>query len=275
MKRRSALGLSATMIGGVTLGYAGIIEPSRLKVREETLPILNLPREFEGLKIAHLSDFHYRPRLESGLVKRVVERTQDFNPDLIAMTGDFIEQEGDVLDELLEKLSSLTAPLGVYGVLGNHDRSPLSLEELQAAFNKSSVQLLVNEVLQVPVGEDSTLQLIGLDSMYTHGTRFDLEVPEEKNTFRLVLLHEPDVFPRVARTYKPHLQLSGHTHGGQCRIPFMNRPMVTPYLGRVYLEGAYAEGHSKLYVTTGIGTSGPRLRFSCPPEIVLLTLKGA
>jgi len=274
MTRRKFL-LSSAAVGLPTLGYAGLLEPKMLTIKEITLGIQNLPTGFEGFKIAQLTDFHYRPDLEQDLIKEAVAKAMDWEPDLIALTGDFVDRKPDALHDLVPELAPLRAPFGVYGVLGNHDYYQSSELYNREAFRKIQTQLLVNDIAYPQQGEQM-VEVIGLDSIYSSTPNFHLPVgsqPEER--LRLVLSHEPDTFDQVTARYAPHLQLSGHTHGGQCRIPFVGYAPFTPPYGRQYIDGAYENGSSSLYVSSGLGTSLARLRFACRPEIVLLTLTSA
>lgn len=273
MRRRTALLSGGGLVGASLLGYAGFIEPTRLKRRERILHIPNLPDAYNGFKIAQLTDFHFRPRLDQDLVVQAVAETLEFKPDLIALTGDFIERDPHALDPLLKLLAPLQAPQGVFAVAGNHDLYGFSQAALKEAFSDRNIQLLVNQVANYPFKDGHYVQVVGIDSAYAGTPRYDLHAPKAKNQLRLFLAHEPDIFPKGIQAYDPHLQLSGHTHGGQCRIPFLKKALFTPPYGRIYIDGLYAERNNRLFVSSGIGTSGLRVRFACPPEIALLTLQ--
>lgn len=256
------------------IGYAAAVEPALLKVREETIIIDNLPAGFDGYRIAQLTDFHYRPILDEALISKAVAEAMGFEPDLIALTGDFIDESNDVLEPLLEVLSPLAAPHGVYGVIGNHDYYYLSNEGIREAFQKSSIQLLLNEVCESTLATGEKLQIVGLDTAYNN-PNFSMPVKGRGDAFRLVLAHEPDVFDKVVKNYAPHLQLSGHTHGGQVRVPFIGYAPFTPSYGHNYVDGHFQVEDSRLFVSSGLGTSIARLRLACKPEVVFLTLKKA
>ena len=264
------------MVGAPMLGYASFIEPQRLRTRELTLTIPDLPNEFEELKIAQLTDFHYRPGWDHHLVTQAVAEAQDWQPDLITLTGDFMDHHPKVLPELFELLAPLQAPLGVFGILGNHDHYNTTLEDTIQSFSETNITLLVNQIHHLRPPQGGELQLIGLDSIYSSTPDFALPVgPRSAEQLRIVLSHEPDTFDQVIDSYRPHLQLSGHTHGGQCRIPFVGRAPFTPPYGRVYIDGYYQQADSHLFVSSGLGTSIVRMRFACLPEIALLTLTKA
>lgn len=270
LSRRQLLTRGTLGLGASTLGYAGAVEPALLKVRQETIEVDGIRDDMRGFKIAQLTDFHYRPRFDKSLIKRALRRTMEWEPDLIALTGDFVDYHSEALKPILEQCTALSAPHGVYAVLGNHDIWALSHDALHAAFAQTNIQLLVNQAVSTQVGS-SQLQVVGLDSAYTGNQDFTIKLSPD--SFRIILAHEPDAFDDIARVYAPQLQLSGHTHGGQCRVPFIKKAPFTPYYGRKYIDGHYQIGASQLFVSSGLGTSGLRVRFACRPEIALITIK--
>ena len=252
------------------LGYARFVEPHLLRVREREIRVDELSSALDGVRIAHLTDFHYHPSMAS-LVERAVARVMQWQPDLIALTGDFVDHAYNHLPELLAKLAPLQAPRGVYATLGNHDYSQGEAAFFRRAFDSTNVRLLVNEVHM-----EQRVELIGLDSIYSGTPRFDLPYSSSsRDHLRIVLSHEPDTFDRVLESYDPHLQLSGHTHGGQCRIPLIGYAPFTPPYGRRYKDGEFSQQGGHLFVSSGLGTSTVRLRFACCPEVALLTLRSA
>ena len=252
----------------VTAGYASFVEPVVLRSREMKLIIPSLPSKLDGLKVAQLTDFHYHP-YEKGFIERAVRKAMDWQPDLIVLTGDFIDKSENNLEALLEVLAPLQAQYGVYAVLGNHDHYHLSVDECSQIFARTKIKLLVNEVERV-----AGIELIGLDSVYSSIPDYALPVgTRASDTLRIVLSHEPDTFDDVRAAYMPHLQLSGHTHGGQCRVPLFGYAPFTPLYGKVYRDGLFQKEQSQLFVSSGLGTSVVRMRFACLPEVALLTLR--
>ncbi|MGB1249769.1 MAG: metallophosphoesterase [Candidatus Promineifilaceae bacterium] len=253
--------------------YFRHVEPNQLVIERVEIPVPDLPPEMSGFTIAQLSDIHYLPHTKMPLVKRAIAKTNALNPDLIVLTGDFISKKVDPLFELVEALAELKAPHGVLAILGNHDTSlwkPHVREIMRYAFAHHSIPLLVNQHVTLSNG----LVIAGLDEIH-HGRpnlKRTLEgVPEDAPV--VVLMHQPDVADFVARNPQAILQLSGHTHGGQMRIPGI-RPIYLPHFGQKYIQGLHRIDNLWLYVNRGIGLSrmGP-LRINCPPEITLLTLK--
>ncbi len=256
--------------------YARYIEPSRLDTERVTIIDEDLPDEMNGLTIGLFSDTHvsnYFP--PDTMLKKVVERLQTEKPDLILFTGDLfdtmITYAGDV-EEVTELLSTLEAPYGKYAVYGNHDYQSGTYYRYRKILEDAGFRLLKNEV---EVIEELNCNIIGLDeSLLGYGT---MKVAENvtNGLYNLVLSHEPDVILEAEKNVD--LQVSGHTHGGQCILPIVGA-LHLPRLGQTYTNGRYdvelGDGSEAIvYVTSGIGMSKLPFRFLVPPEIVILTLK--
>jgi len=261
--KRSKFLRGASLVGLPFLTYAGFVEPTKLNLRKRSLSISQLSPVFDGFRIAHLTDFHFREGWDNNLIENAVRQTMEFKPHLIALTGDFIERSP----------KSLNAPLGVHAVPGNHDYYGFTPTELKDVFSGGNISLLINQVTDHSFREDHEVQVIGLDSASASKPKYNMDVPSNPHQLKLLLAHEPDVFDKTSQCYKPHLQLSGHTHGGQCRVPFTKTAPFTPYYGRKYVDGHFTKDNSHLFVSSGLGTAGLRVRFACKPEVVLLTLK--
>jgi hypothetical protein len=276
MDRRSFLRVSAA--GAVTVasaaalgaGWATLIEPNRPVVEQLSVTLPRLPARLDGLRVAQLSDLHISQYTTAGDIERAAALAMRQSPDLIVLTGDFIWREvTEHAERLIEPLRSLAAPLGVYAVLGNHDHwegAALTARVLAQA----GVTLLVNQALRLDV--DAPLWLVGLDDVWErkHDLRAALAgTPDDE--CKLLLVHEPDYADHAA-SFPVDLQLSGHSHGGQINLPRYGRP-VLPYLGQKYPAGLYQVGQMSLYTNRGIGVISPPVRFNCPPEVTLLTLR--
>ncbi len=276
MDRRSFLRLAATGVaagaGAAALGagWTTLGEPNWPVVERIDVALPRLPARLDGLRVAQLSDLHVSQYTTASDIGRAAALAMRQSPDLIALTGDFIWREvWQYAEHLIEPLRSLAAPLGVCAVLGNHDHwegAALAARVLAEA----GVTLLVNRALRLDV--DAPLWLVGLDDVWErkHDIRAALAgTPDEE--CKLLLVHEPDYADQAAG-YPVDLQLSGHSHGGQINLPFYGRP-VLPYLGQKYPAGLYPVGGMSLYTNRGIGVISPPVRFNCPPEVTLLTLR--
>ncbi|MEM1169470.1 MAG: metallophosphoesterase [Cyanobacteria bacterium P01_H01_bin.35] len=267
----------------------------QLQVDHLTLKITGLPKNLQGTKLVHLSDFHYdRKRLSEWLLSEAIAITNKVKPDLILLTGDFITDEPAPVDDLVLRLKYLESRAGIYAVLGNHDEQyPGARDKVIEAFNRIDVPILLNQVVY-PLG--SGLALVGLED-YWSGNFKPVTVMESINTAvpRIVLSHNPDT-AKVLQKWRVDLQLSGHTHGGQIRLPFLGplpqyqapirklipkflRPVV-PFMEKCHKiveywewsQGLHQVGNNYLYVNRGLGTYFPG-RLFCRPEVTVITLE--
>ena len=264
------------MVGGglSTLGLYQYIqfEIQWFKLNQIQLPVRDLSPEFDGLKIVHLSDLHLGPWITHERLAEVVEIAIEQQPDLISITGDFIDRETPrgLIPSYVEQLKRLGAKLGVFAVLGNHDHWQ-DADLVRQMLVDSGISDLSNRVTTLQRG-DSQLYLCGLDD-YMVGEQ-DLEavlrdLPEQGCA--LLLVHEPDYADISAATGRFALQLSGHSHGGQVYIPFYGAP-ITPDFARKYPRGLYQVDGMALYTNTGIGMIRPYVRINCRPEVAVFTL---
>lgn len=263
----AAAGAGAAALGA---GWATLGEPNWPVVERIDLTLPRLPARLNGLRVAQLSDLHISQYTTQGDIDRAAALAMRQSPDVIVLTGDFIWREvWQYAEHLIEPLRSLAAPLGVYAVLGNHDHwEDAALASRVLA--ETGVTLLVNRALRLDV--DAPLWLVGLDDVWErkHDMRAALAGTPDKEC-KLLLVHEPD-YADEAAGYPVDLQLSGHSHGGQINLPYFGRPIL-PYLGQKYPAGLYQVDQMALYTNRGIGVIAPPVRFNCPPEVTLLTLR--
>jgi uncharacterized protein len=262
-------------------GYASLVEPNRLTVKRLELSLARLPEAFEGIKIAHISDLHFEEFVPASHIQHAIDVVIALRPDLLVVTGDFATRSWDT-GGLYNRAAALKAapcaeilqkalpPLGRYAVLGNHDArtQPDLLTEILTAHGTS---VLRNQA--VPVQKNGVrIWLAGVDDAVERLAdipRTFRNVPSGETTIALV--HEPDVADKIAK-YSVDLQLSGHSHGGQVRIPLLGAPIL-PALGQKYPMGLYTVGNMQLYTNSGLGVVTLPFRFDCPPEITLITLR--
>jgi predicted MPP superfamily phosphohydrolase len=276
LTRRDFLKLAGIAAVGVPL-YAGEISRHEISIQRLKVTLPRLPEAFRGLTIAQLSDFHYAEYTEAYFIKQVIERVNRLRPDVVAFTGDYITNgfwhERDMLrftGECAEILTRVDCPIR-YAVLGNHDCAvKLYCDSIKDELEAHNIPVLENR--SVPLERDGArLWFAGTGDALLGRMHLDQAVPAASADEPVILLaHEPDVLPQVAR-HNVDLMLSGHTHGGQVRIPFLP-PMFLPGLGQRYVEGLFRLGRTQLYVNRGIGTVNLPFRFNCPPEITLITL---
>ena len=272
LSRRNALLLMAAGVAGAFID-ATWIEPGHLSVTRRDIDCKHLPPGLDGLRIGVLADFHYRPDQDDELLGKVVDQVRAEKLDLVALTGDFVDSVPLVMVPLLEHLRKLEAAHGVFAVMGNHDGWNIDGAMVRALFEKAGISFLINRHSLLTIGGDS-LAVAGTDFIWRgkpDPARTLKGIAPEIPVFAMV--HEPDYFDVMAAQRNIQLQVSGHTHGGQCRVPLAGYAPVSVKYGRNYNYGEYSRGDSKLFVTRGVGTTGPRVRFACPPELAVLTLR--
>jgi len=262
------------MVVVAAVGWAFFIEPNRLIVRHETLQMQQWPSSLSNLRIAVLSDLHVGGSfIDDDKVKTIVQRTNELQPDLIVIAGDYISggrrDPARAPETFAHLLKEFRAPLGVYSVLGNHDWW-YDGARVRHALEANGIKVLENETARLDV-RGTTLWLAGFADLWTRTPRVH-ETTEAipQNETVIALTHNPDIFPRLPQ--RVALMIAGHTHGAQIRLPFIG-PIVQPSrVSPAYTRGHVFENGHHLFVTTGIGTSIAPVRFGVPPEIVLLTL---
>jgi hypothetical protein len=274
LTRRSFLGLSAASVAGLGL-YAGEISRHELSIEQHTIQLARLPDAFRGMRIVQVSDFHYAEYTEAFFLREMVRRVNRLRPDMVVLTGDFVSFQPMSLAFALrhapacaEILSGIECPLR-YAILGNHDYV-VGPDVVAGTLREHGIPVLMNSAIALErVGQ--RVWLAGLGSACTSDADPAKGIPRASASEPVILLaHEPDILPDIVR-YNVDLMLSGHTHGGQVRIPFLP-PIHLPVFGKKYVEGLFRLGPTQLYVNRGIGAVGLPFRFRCPPEITVLTL---
>ena len=279
LTRRQMIGRSLLVLGAAAAGYGFLIEPRRLVVERIEVRLRRLPTEFDGFRIAQLSDIHYGPHMSSAFVREAVEESNKLKPHLAMLTGDFVSHpfgkpagmEGArYVVPCAEALQGLRADYGRFAILGNHDHwnHPATVRNHLDAVK---FPVLVNQAVTLEK-DNARLWLAGVDDIMAG--RPDLEkalqrVPAGEPA--ILLAHEPDFADHAAK-FPVDLQLSGHSHGGQVRLPWLGAPIL-PLLAQKYPMGLYRVGNMQLYTNRGLGVIGPPVRFNCPPEITLVTLR--
>jgi predicted MPP superfamily phosphohydrolase len=254
------------------------IEPNRPRVIRQDLFLDRWPERLNGFKIVLLSDFHYDPYFSVHPIHSCVGIVNGLGPDLIALTGDFVSMRFSRRENRLAARSAepcaailrgAKAPLGRWAVLGNHDHFTDSAV-VTSALEASEIPVLGNRAVAIE-RDGARFWLAGVNDVLSGtadpGAALGAVPPGEPV---ILLAHEPDCADYVAR-FPVDLQLSGHSHGGQVRIPFAG-PLFLPDLGRKYVQGPFQIGKVKLYVNVGLGTVGLPVRWNCPPEVTLLIL---
>ncbi|MCF8720971.1 putative MPP superfamily phosphohydrolase [Nitrospina gracilis Nb-211] len=283
---KGMLGVFAVSGAGVGQGYAGTWS-SNIRLERVKITIQNLPPAFRGFTIGLLSDLHSSPIVSKGHLQSAAELLMTAKPDMIALTGDFIGHtfhfpgepphgfEPEYIMNIVEAFSGLEAPHGIYGVLGNHDywSGPEAMEMLEREFERGfGVQWLRNRNTRLERG-GASIMLAGVDDYWqttcSPGEALK-DIPEEM--VRILLSHNPEVNEILYPSHRVDLILSGHTHGGQIKLPFIGAPFQAGVRKRKYMEGLAWDGERQTYVTRGVGHLVVPIRLLCPPEVSLITL---
>lgn len=222
------------------------------------------------LTIVQLSDLHMQGRRDVLRLKYALELVEREHPDAVVLTGDFVREDATQVNLATPLLTGLSAPLGSYAVLGNHDLWT-DRHVVTEGLRSAGIKVLDNEGVVLSNGE-AALYLAGLDDAWS-GTS-DLAAATEGNTTGLpvvMLIHEPDLGEPFVRAGSVWLQLSGHSHGGQVRVPGRGA-LILPDYAQQYDQGLYSVDDGWLYVNRGLGTTTVPIRLGCRPEVTVLTL---
>lgn len=223
-----------------------------------------------------IGDLHAgAPYIGLDKVQKVVQLTNESHPDLILLTGDYVIQgvvggQRIPIEQTAAVLRGLSAPLGVYAVLGNHDNWD-DAGRIAEALRGAGIVVLQNDSIVIARGE-RFLTLVGIGDDYSHAAEPYLALMNvPRSSKALCFTHSPDVFPVLPDTCL--LTIASHTHGGQVVLPFFGRPITHSHFGQRYVIGLTAERGRYLFVNTGIGTSTLPVRFGVPPEISVLNIR--
>ncbi len=242
----------------------------KIQIRRYRFASADVPADFVGVTIAFLSDIHHSRTFPIDRVRALVELTNGLKPDMILLGGDYVTHDRDHIVPFFHEAAHLSAPLGVYGVLGNHDRhTDASLS--RRAMAEAGIGSLDNHALWITRG-NSRIRLGGVGDLTTdvQDLRPMLE-GTERHDLMILVTHHPDYAESLPRNMID-LMLCGHTHGGQ--VSFRGK-WVPPWPGSAklkYLTGVIHEGGTTLIVSNGIGTVGPPIRICAVPQIWLITL---
>jgi len=282
LTRRQLLALGLPLAAAGTLATAvglGFEEAQGLAVRKIVISIAQLPAAFDGFLIAHLSDFHYHPIYTAKPIIQGIREANKLSPDIVVLTGDFVTIPLLGLRRRIsipaqaapcaELLSHLRPRQGTYAVLGNHDQSsrPAVVTE---SLQRRGIRVLRNQAVSVE-RNGSRIWLAGVDDALRGADDLPRAISGIPTKDTIILLaHEPDIADEVAE-YPVSVQLSGHSHGGQIRLPLLGPPYL-PELARKYPWGLRKVGDLNLYTNCGLGTLGLPMRLNCPPEVTLIRL---
>jgi predicted MPP superfamily phosphohydrolase len=279
MSRRTFLGGIAGGTAALGLGlYSGEFERHHLQIEQHIVPIRGLGDAFDGLRIVQVSDLHYDEFSEPYFIREVVARVNKLQPDVVLLTGDFVSagplplsfgaRHSHGCAALLQELDCPSR----FAIMGNHD-AEIGTAIVTDALTTHSIPVLDNRYVAIE-REGKRLWIAGVGDVMARLARLDLAVPAARIRGKdpvILMAHEPDFADIVARHGGVAFMVSGHSHGGQVRLPFVGA-LTLPPLAKKYVQGFFQVGPTKLYVNRGIGTVGLPIRFLCRPEITVFTL---
>jgi uncharacterized protein len=249
--------------------YAHKIEPIWFEVNRMDLELPKLEREFNGYRLVQISDLHAGDGIDRSHLEKVVEAVNAEHPDLVVITGDHITRIPKQHLELLDTLTKLRPRDRTISILGNHDVFN-DTEQVRIAIKKAGITLLENTIYTLN-RNGATLHIAGVGDVFANEDKLDKVLAQLPPTGAAIMLaHEPDFADKAAATGRFGLQLSGHSHGGQVRIPFFAG--YVPSLAEKYPIGRYQVGNMIQYTNRGIGLVKLYARFNCRPEISVFDL---
>ncbi|TVY10834.1 metallophosphoesterase [Paenibacillus cremeus] len=272
----TAAGLVA--LPSASFSYARYAEPKWLDQTSVSLPFERLPKELDGLRIVQFSDVHHGFHYSAADLLKLAAAINRLQPEMICFTGDLVDYSMGADSEaqaVINALKAMQAPLGKFAVLGNHDyyADPMSIVN---ALTAGGFKVLRNEAVSVKRqgSETSAFWMAGVEDQWEGKPDIAQALKQAKNDpFVLLLSHCPD-YADIAAKHGVDLQLSGHSHGGQVRLPFFGH-LTVPKYAQKYVKGLYTleQGKLQLYVNRGIGVSVYPVRFWCRPELTAFTLR--
>jgi predicted MPP superfamily phosphohydrolase len=261
----------AGYLGSLVIAAWGTFVRRRLlRVVHVEVPVAGLPSEFDGYRIAQVSDLHignFDPR-STGLAW--ADRVNQLDADLVAVTGDLVTSGDEFYEDVADVVGAMRARDGTVVVLGNHDQ--WAPDKLTGLLRDRGARVLRNQSEELRRG-GAGLCVAGIDDPMFGKADLDVTLAGGRPGVPTILLsHYPDFFDEAAKRGVA-LVLSGHTHGGQIAVPFWPRRLSLSTLARQHAHGVHVRGKSRLYVNAGLGTTGPPMRIGVAPEIAVLVLR--
>jgi len=256
-------------IVGILL-YAKYIGTKGFITKEYSLYHENLPESFDGLKVVHFSDLHYKRFINEDKVDAIISEINLINPDIVLFTGDLIDKDTPVSDDdfdfLTDAFNKINAKYGKYAVLGNHDHN--NFDEVVKLLNDSGFKYLENEeeIIMNKTGDIISILGISKDTNNLDDEDKKNNTDDNESYYRMVLVHEPDISDRIINEYNVDLILAGHSHNGQIRLPFIGA-LYTPDGAKKYYDEHYIIDNTDLYISSGIGVSDIDMRLFNKPSI--------
>lgn len=269
VRRRTVVGFTSTI---AEMAQHAFRESKAVEITRLSIPIANLPTAFEGITIAQLSDVHHSSFMSAERIAEIVDAVNALGADAIVLTGDYVSYSPYYIAGAAETLGRLTASLGVFAVLGNHDFWN-DAEQMTRALEREGITVLRNAHTRLEIRGDSIV-LAGVDDLTVCAADLDRSLRgADPRRVRLLLSHNPGIVRRAA-IRAVDLVLSGHTHGGQVHVPILGAPSVYGY-PKAFVSGHARLGETQIYVNRGLGTVIVPVRVGSVPEVTVFTLEAA
>ena len=266
--------MGAYLSGLVVAGYGILVRRRWYRVAERDVHVPGLDPQFDGLRIAQLSDLHIGTLTPRSWGLAWSRSANDRAPDLAVVTGDMVTSGTEFHGDVADVVGALRAKLGVFVSMGNHDYFGAEGEPLVSMLRARGVGVLRNEGVVIE-REGAKLWLAAIDDTWTRRDDIARAMQGRPDGATTVLLaHDPNRFEAAAEA-GADVVLSGHTHGGQIGVPFLYRVANLATFGYPYNVGLYRRGKSVIHVHPGLGTTGPPMRLGVPPEVSILTLRAS
>jgi predicted MPP superfamily phosphohydrolase len=260
---KGVLGGTVGAVGGAAV-YGVAYERHRLGATQATLPVAGLPDALNGLRIALLTDIHHSALVSADDVSAAVKLTLSLKPDLVVLGGDYVSfADHAFVEPVAELLAPLTAPHGVFAILGNHDDE----RDMPAALIRRGFDVLKDRRTRIELRGEA-IELAGIKFWTRSPSQIDMVIGNPRRTV-LLLAHDPRRLTEAAALKVPAV-LSGHTHGGQVVLPGVGALAKTRF---PILQGLGRQAQTSIFVSRGIGTVYVPVRINCPPEVAMVTLQ--
>jgi len=276
LEHAAAVATAAPFVAGA---YGLLYGRLNLETTAQTIRLPRLPRAFEGFRICQISDIHIGPFMPVDEIRKYVAIANAQKAEMVALTGDFVTFDPDTQQAVVEALSGLRAPFGVWGCLGNHDMWTGVEDSITELFRQAGIRILRGAGVPIAAGGES-FNLIGVDFQSEHRFGPSPAVSNllgnivgliDRDRVNILLSHNPDTFDRAA-SLGIDLSLAGHTHGGQAALEFISPELAPSRLVTPYVSGWFQKPGGQLYVNRGIGTVFVPIRAGAPPEITVYKL---
>lgn len=250
--------------------WSRYISTKGLVVREYAVKNEKIPENFEGFKIVHFSDLHYKSTIYEEELKKLVNDINELKPDIVVFTGDLIEKRVEIDEKDLEivtkSLNQIDANIGKYAVKGNHDYANLYFDSI---LENTDFKVLTNSSELIYSNGNTPIYLVGLDDLREGKVDFSV-INNEANYYSILITHEPDIYDKV-KEYNFDLILAGHSHNGQVRLPLVGS-IYKVEGAKKYYDPHYILGDTEMFISGGLGTSKYKFRFLNKPSYNLYRL---